>query len=428
VTLAAPAGAAAATLAAGVRVRPEPFGYLAYVGDRDHFFAVDRTGAPVLDAALLGAPMAAGSEAAARVLGRFGVLESDEPRAFHHGVSLLGDFAGVPAVERPLVVNCFATAECPLRCRYCYADDLMRASTGTDVDRVAATASAVPAMVAVLTGGEPLFRPDLTAALIDRLAGRFALVLDTSGVGDLDALLPALVAHRVHLRVSLDAVDASANDRLRPLAGRHRGLAPGGGPAGTGVIGSGAAARETLRRAAAAGVATTVQTVVTAANHDPDTLRRLRDDLIDADVRNWVLHVLVSAGKAADPRNAVLRPAATVRHTLADLVRDTTMAELALNIRATATDSAANCALVIGGRGDLYVEGDYGGKVRIAGPDDPADRVLAALARHVSPAGAAGRYLNGSIQAFGPGLVATPLAAAGGRDNDRARRGRHSTR
>jgi MoaA/NifB/PqqE/SkfB family radical SAM enzyme len=412
--LAAPAGAAAPTLAAGVRLRPESFGYLAYVGDRDHFFAVDRTGAPVLDAALLGAPMAAGGEAAARVLARYGVLESQEPQAFHHGVSLLGDFAGVPAVERPLVVNCFATTECPLRCRYCYADDLMRASAGTDVDLVAATAVAVPAIVAVLTGGEPLFRPDLTAALVDRLAGRFALVLDTSGVGDLDALLPTLVAHRVHLRVSLDGLDPSANDRLRPLAGRHRGLAPG----------SAAAARDTLRRAAAAGVATTVQTVVTAANHDPDTLRRLRDDLIDAGVRNWVLHVLVPAGKAAEPRNAGLRPAATVRHTLADLVRDATMAELPLNIRATATDSAANYALIIGGRGDLYVEGDHGGKVRIAGPGDPADRVLAALARHVSPAGAAGRYLNGSIQAFGPGLVATALAAAGGRDDDRGARER----
>jgi MoaA/NifB/PqqE/SkfB family radical SAM enzyme len=400
-------------LAPGVRVRPESFGYLAYVGDRDHFFAVDRAGARVLDAALLAAPMDPDDIPAARVLARYGVLESGEPVAFHHGVSLLGEFAAVPVVERPLVVNCFATSECPLRCRYCYADDLMRAAPDTDVELVAETAAAVPAMVAVLTGGEPLFRPRLTAALIDRLAGRAALVLDTSGVGDLDPLLPALLEHRVHVRVSLDSADGAANDRLRPVAGRHRGLAP-----------SSAAARGTLRRAAAVGVATTVQTVVTTANHDPDALRRLRDELIGAGVRNWVLHVLVPAGKAADPRNAALRPAATIRHTLADLVRDTTMAELPVNIRVTATDSAANSALIIGGRGDLYVEGDHGGKVRIAGPGDPTDRVLTALARHLSPAGAAGRYLNGSIQAFGPGLVATALAAAGGRGDDRGARER----
>jgi hypothetical protein len=140
-----------------------------------------------------------------------------------------------------------------------------------------------------------------------------------------------------------------------------------------------------------------------------------------------VLHVLVPAGKAAEPRNAALRPAATVRHALADLVRDATVAELPLNIRATAsnwTASAANSALIIGGRGDLYVEGHRGGKVRIAGPGDPADRIAAALARHLSPAAAAGRYLNGSIQPFGSGLVATALAAAGGRGDDRGARER----
>ena len=77
------------TLAAGVQVRPEPFGYLAYVGDRDHFFAVDRTGARVLDAVLLGAPVDPRDAPVARVLARFGILEPDEPPAFHHGVSLV---------------------------------------------------------------------------------------------------------------------------------------------------------------------------------------------------------------------------------------------------------------------------------------------------------------------------------------------------
>jgi MoaA/NifB/PqqE/SkfB family radical SAM enzyme len=401
-------------LAAGVRVRPEPFGYLAYVGDRDHFFAIDRAGARVLDAARLGMPVEPADLPAARVLARYGVLESAKQRAFHHGVSLLGDFAGVPPVERPLVVNCFVATDCPLRCRYCYAEDLMRAAPEPDLDLVAGTAAAVPAMVAVLTGGEPMFRPEGTAALIDRLAGRMALVVDTSGVGDLDRLLPALVAHRVHLRVSLDSVDPAVNDRLRPLAGRHAGS----------WARSSVASRQTLRRAAAAGVATTVQTVVTTANNRPDALRRLRDELIGAGVRNWVLHVLVPAGKAAHPRNTALRPADAVRHTLADLVRDTTMAELPLNIRATGSDSAANSALIIGGRGDLYVEGHQDGKVRIAGPGDPTDRVLAALARHVSPAALAGRYLNGSIQPFGPGLVATALTATSEQDGDRGARAR----
>ena len=211
-------------LGRGVRVRTEPFGYLAYVGDRDHFFAIDHVGARVVDAAQLGIPLAPRDEPVARVLARYGVVAADGGQAYHHGVSLIGDFDAVPPIGRPLVVNCFATAECPLRCRYCYADDLMRrereGARDDDVDLVAAMADAVPALVAVITGGEPLARPDRTERLISRLAGTKALVLDTSGAGDLEPLLPALQEARVHLRVSLDSFDRQLNDRLRPARAR----------------------------------------------------------------------------------------------------------------------------------------------------------------------------------------------------------------
>jgi len=36
-----------------VGIRTESFGYLAYVGDRDHFFAIDHVGARVVDAEFL---------------------------------------------------------------------------------------------------------------------------------------------------------------------------------------------------------------------------------------------------------------------------------------------------------------------------------------------------------------------------------------
>jgi MoaA/NifB/PqqE/SkfB family radical SAM enzyme len=380
-----------------VRIRTEPFGYLAYVGDRDHFFAIDHVGARVVDAAQLGIPVAARDEAIVRVLARYGVVAADAGQAYHHGVSLIGDFEGVPPIDRPLVVNCFATAECPLRCRYCYADDLMRreqqGARDDDVDLVAETAEAVPAMVAVITGGEPLARPDRTERLISRLAGTKALVLDTSGAGDVEPLLPALRDARVHLRVSLDSFDPALNDRLRP--GRARS--------------SSGSARKALAQAGAAGIPTTVQTVVTAANGDRDALRRMRDDLMAAGVRNWVLHGLVPAGKAAGSAGRALRPNGSTPETLADLVRDSAMAELPINIRVTANDRPGNSALIIGSKGDLYVEHDHRGKIRVAGPGDPADRVLAACRRHVSAAGHAGRYLNGSIQAYGSGLVAATL-------------------
>ena len=382
-------------LGRGVRVRTEPFGYLAYVGDRDHFFAIDHVGARVVDAAQLGIPLAPRDEPVARVLARYGVVAADGGQAYHHGVSLIGDFDAVPPIGRPLVVNCFATAECPLRCRYCYADDLMRrereGARDDDVDLVAAMADAVPALVAVITGGEPLARPDRTERLISRLAGTKALVLDTSGAGDLEPLLPALQEARVHLRVSLDSFDRALNDRLRPAKGRA------------------ADARAARALAGGAGIPATVQTVVTTANDDRDALRRMRDELMAAGVRNWVLHGLVPAGKAAGPAGRALRPSGSTPETLADLVRDSAMAELPINIRVTANDRPGNSALIIGSKGDLYVEHDHRGKIRVAGPGDHADQVLAACRRHLSPAGHAGRYLNGGIQAYGSGLVTATL-------------------
>jgi MoaA/NifB/PqqE/SkfB family radical SAM enzyme len=391
-----------------VRLRREPYGYLAYVGERDHFFAVAGPGADVLAEAEAAteAPHGTALHPAARALARFGIVRTTPPVAEdpHHGISLLGPFDGVPEVDRPLVVNCFATASCPLRCRYCYADDLMGPVPGRDrrdrVEAVAEMAAAVPAMVAVITGGEPLSRPDRTRALIDALGGSKSIVLDTSGVGGIEALLPVLLRFGVHLRVSLDSPDPAANDLLRPLAGRHRELAR-----------SSAAAVTALRVAAEAGLATTVQTVVTSFNDSPEGLLRTRDALVGRGVRNWVLHALVPAGKAAAARNAVLRPRPDVRQVLAEVVARSVADGTPLNIRVTGGGAARNAALLIGSDGRLFVEDDRRGKVAIAAPGDPAAHVLAAFRREVSGVGHAGRYLNGTLQPFSHRLVRATFAA-----------------
>nr|WP_277349677.1 radical SAM protein [Planosporangium thailandense] len=332
-------------------------------------------------------------------MAEFGIVATEPatPQRPHFGTSLLGTFDGPPVVRQPLVVNCFATAHCPLRCRYCHADDLMQAYRDTESDdepwRVAQMAARVPALVAVVTGGEPLIRPARTAVLVRELArsGK-AVVLDSSGVGDLDAVLPVLCEYGVHVRVSLDSLDTNRNDRLRPINRRYL---PAGGSAG-------ACARRTLAEAAAAGLATTVQTVVTAGNEDLDTLCGMRDGLIALGVRNWVLHVVVPAGKAALPRNRDLRPGPYVLPTLARLVARSAREGLPLNIRVTGTHRAPNSVLLIGSRGDLYVEREFGGKLRIAGPVSSRTDVVAAFRRHVNLVEHVSRYLNGSIQPFPP--------------------------
>jgi MoaA/NifB/PqqE/SkfB family radical SAM enzyme len=377
-------------LAPGVRIRREAFGAVAYVPDRDHFFALSGAAAE----AVLGG--AANTSTMADLAGR-GIVDTDPPTAHrpHFGESLIGPFAELPAVTEPLVVNCFATAHCPLRCRYCHADDLMapfRAGEADDDTRdVLRTAAAVPALVAVVTGGEPLVRPARTEILVTELAAAGkAVVLDTSGVGDLAPLVPVLRRHRAHVRVSLDSPDARANDRFRPINRRYL-------PLGTSPW---AHAVRTLDVAHAAGVPVSVQTVVTSSNEDATSLLAMRDWLIGRGVRHWVLHVVVPVGRAAEHRNRRLRTSPYVIPALAELVKKTAEDGVPMNIRVTGTHRAPNSVLLIGSRGDLYVERESGGKVRIAGPDDPRESVLRAFRTHVNLVEHVSRYLNGSIQPF----------------------------
>jgi hypothetical protein len=342
-------------------------------------------------------PGAGGVPAAVWALAEVGIVRTDPPTAQrpHHGASLIGHFDRLPVVGEPLVVNCFATAHCPLRCRYCHADDLMQpyrdTEAGEEPHQVARMAAAVPALVAVVTGGEPLSRPERTELLVKELAtaGK-AVVLDSSGVGELDRLLPVLREYRVHVRISLDSLDAAENDRLRPINRRYL-------PLGTSA---GVQALRTLSEVAAAGLPATVQTVVTARNEDLGRLCVMRDGLLALGVHNWVLHVVVPVGKAGLPRNRGLAPGSGVLPTLATLVRVSEEARIPLNIRVTGTHRAPNSVLLIGSRGDLYVENESGGKQRIATPGASRDEVLEGFRRHVNLVEHVSRYLNGSIQPF----------------------------
>src|SRR5439155_1668584 len=71
------------------------------------------------------------------------------------------------------------------------------------IDRVIRTADAVPAMVGVVTGGEPLSRIRQAERLIAALAATKSVVLDTSGVGEFERLVPVLRRYGLHVRVSL---------------------------------------------------------------------------------------------------------------------------------------------------------------------------------------------------------------------------------
>lgn len=384
----------------GVRVRVDSFGGVCYVPHRDDFFAVDKSVIAVLR--LLSPDWSIVSETCVdpvRSLAQLGLCETREPESSeiaYSGPSFIGAFRDIATVSEPLVVNCFTTAFCPLRCRYCHADDLMQqyreSERDQDVENVAATAALVPAMVAVITGGDPLTRPDRAIALMERLSHHKALVLDTSGVGDMWQLVPHLKKHGVHVRVSIDAI-SEVNNKLRPT--------------NTAIVGKGV---DSLGSATAAleicvheNIPVTVQTVLTSLNSGYDELRDLRDWLVSKSVRNWVLHICIEAGSARrlveesqkHTRGRSILPQEPVYKTVKQLMNDTAAKKLHLDIRCTDTGNTPNSVILISSNGDLFTEGlAHNGKVKLFDAREARPDLIKAMWSHIDHFGHARRYLN----------------------------------
>ena len=382
-----------------VRIRADKFGGICYVPHRDDFFAVDRSVFQLLtNLSKEWTSVAQQDEPAVSALAKIGILAT-EPRIAersYSGVGFLGNFKDIPTVSKPLVVNCFCTAHCPLKCTYCHADDLMQDfrvdESQLDLENVAATALQVDAIVAVITGGDPLTRPDRAAFLIEKLSKTKALVLDTSGVGDIEPMLPLLKKHDVHVRISLDAV-SSLNDKLRPINRQYV----------SSSTTSRAAAEHTIRRCVSTGIPVTVQSVICSQTENISELSDLRDSLVDWGVRHWVLHLTVKAGSARrielaaekHSRKRGILPSRSVRGLLSKLIADTEQAELPLDIRCTDTDNTPNSVLLIGSRGNLYTEGlAHNGKLELYNVSDGKSDEVKSLWHYVDKFGHARRYLN----------------------------------
>ena len=273
---------------AKLRIREDEFGGICYVPHRDDFFALDKPSYDFLSS--LNSDwqvLEKANEVPAKTLAQLGILETRKSATRekpYSGPSFIGSFEELVTISEPLVVNCFSTSFCPMACIYCHADDLMKIKRDqeneNELKSVISTASAIPSVVAVITGGDPLSRPDRAIRLIENLSPQKALVLDTSGAGDLTQLLPALVEHDVHVRVSLDSAVKTVNDDLRPI--NHKVFGRKGS--------SFDEARSTIQKCLDSGISVTVQSVVTNRNENTDELLNLRELLLADGVRNWVLH------------------------------------------------------------------------------------------------------------------------------------------
>lgn len=390
----------------GVRYREDAFfGGICYVPHRDDFFAATREILAII-VALTPEFAEAQSELvpAYTALAELGICDTCDPKVqekAYSGPSFLGPFLEIPTVRYPLVLNCFCTAHCPLKCIYCHADDLMYnplidirgQEAEPDLDSVIRTAKAVPSIVAVITGGDPLTRPQRAKHLIEALSGQKALVLDTSGVGDIDPLLDSLASCNVHVRVSLDAV-SSVNDTVRPINREY---------VKRDVL-SRDAALDTIRKCIGAGISVSVQTVISARNENPDEWIALRESLLRNGVHNWVMHVAIKAGKARaieervnlrPSKRGTILPSINVYDKLGRFIKETSAAGYPLDIRCTDTNLTPNSVLLIDNVGNLYTEGyAHKGKMLLFRADEGRPDLINALWPQIDRFGHARRYLN----------------------------------
>lgn len=131
-----------------------------------------------------------------------------------------------PSFE-PSLVSWNLTQRCNLGCKHCYID-ASSAATGElstqDARRVLGEIAAVnPECLLILTGGEPLLRPDLCTLVADGAAHGMMVVLGTNGTLMTRARAKALAdSGLTGVGISIDSLDASRHDEFRGLHGAWR--------------------------------------------------------------------------------------------------------------------------------------------------------------------------------------------------------------
>lgn len=142
--------------------------------------------------------------------------------------------AGPRLFATPRTVEIAITGACNLTCSYCsydarhgerHPDDLPTAALVALLEELGRCA----VMKVILTGGEPLLRPDFLELVHAAVRNRMRFSINTNGVLLTEELARALVATRRldHVQVSLDGAEAWVNDRNRgrgAFAGALRGL------------------------------------------------------------------------------------------------------------------------------------------------------------------------------------------------------------
>ena len=215
-----------------------------------------------------------------------------------------------PFTQSPFIVIWETTRACALACVHCRAeavprrdpDELTTEEGKRLIDRVAAFGSPPP--ILVLTGGDPLRRPDIAALVAHGTRIGVPMSLTPSGTAAVtqERLAALKDAGLGRLAVSLDGATAEAHDAFRGVRGSHRHT------------------MRIIERARALGLPLQINTTV--CKRTLDELPALARQMSELDIVLWALFFLIPVGRAqadqalpADEIENVLRWAAELgRH------------------------------------------------------------------------------------------------------------------
>jgi sulfatase maturation enzyme AslB (radical SAM superfamily) len=307
---------------------------------------------------------------------------------------------------RPILINWLITGRCPLACKYCYAEDLMRNDLNEpDADRIVTTAESVlelNPLVVVLTGGDPLFTSNLKVA-VESLSGKVGIVVDTSGYTLRSDHIELFKKHKVSMRISIDSQVPRVHEAQRPVSSLYPKFRERGDTLKVAI--------EALCIALDAGIGVVVQTVATKKT--ANDLVSLGDTLFRLGVQAWrIFKVAPSITSMSGYKSLVgshtddgrpykgKRAKGPYEHAFANVLaawKGPWMRKMALQLTLNETP---NSVILVSPDGRFLTESNTGSGKILLDAQKPRKPRLSSIASIVDMEGHSARYLNLTTNVF----------------------------
>ena len=289
----------------------------------------------------------------------------------------------------PIVINWLLTGNCPLACKYCDAEDLMRQKRpepdAEDTRLIASRILSYNPLVVVLSGGEPLLSPHLEEC-IKLLYPHTGIIVDTSGLYLDEEKRKLFKKYQVVVRLSIDSPIPKYNDGLRCFSKKRINHQE--------VNNSNSSLKNAIQSLCLCldeNLTASVQTVAT--RNTINDLPSFGERLFSLGVRSWRIH-LVSLSKDNINYKRLFVPMKS-RKDIFSKLSTTERRWKGMDLQIL-SDINRTYAVLVSPDGEFLIESNFGkGKIPLD-PDNPFQPDTYKIFRNISPKDHAMRYLGSS--------------------------------